>query len=104
MNNKVPAYYPEVPEEVLTYLKEIDGVIVPQCIEGKEIKTRIGDSAFFANYAVIENTLFTVYLDKKDCWEDAYYDAWYLSEDKQDEKLLTDLAILNVKNIDWWVV
>jgi len=34
MNYRVPAYYPEVPEEVKNYLRIVDEVIVPQCIKG----------------------------------------------------------------------
>ena len=105
MNNKIPAYYPEVPSEVSEYLREINDIIVPACIEGEELRTvtpKIGSSALFPSYAMIGSVLFTIYLDKKDCWEDAYYDAWYNSEDKSNENLLTDLAIESIKSLEYW--
>lgn len=105
MNNQVPAYYPEVPEETQNYLRFIDEVVVPECIEGEELKVvtpKIGGSALYPSYAMIGDTLFTIYRSKEDCWEDAFYDAWYLSEDKQNIELLTDLAVQIVQDLEWW--
>jgi hypothetical protein len=106
MNYQVPSYYPEVPEEVKSYLRVIDEVVVPECIEGNEISTvtpKVGGSALMPSYAMIGDILFAIYQSKEDCWEDAFYDAWYLSEDKEDITLLTDLAIQNIKLLEWWI-
>ena len=105
MNNQVPAYYPEIPEEVKDKLRIVDEIVIPNCIEGDDVVTvtpKICGSALYPSYATMGDVLFTIYRSKEDCWEDAFYDAWYLSEDKQNIELLTDLAVQIVQDKDWW--
>jgi len=66
------------------------------------VTPKIGGSALLPSYAMIGDILFTFYSSIQDMWEDAYYDAWYGSEDKNDVTLLTDLAINCVKSLEWW--
>ena len=107
MNNRVPAFYPPIPQEVKDYLRVIEEVVVPQCIEGETISilTSTFGSALKPSYATMDGkTFFSIYYSKGDVWEDAYYDVWHSSEDKSksNENLLTDLATESIKSLEYW--
>lgn len=107
MNNLVPAFYPEIPQEVDNYLRVLEEVVIPECIPSNDISIvtpKIGSSALLPSYAIIGHIIFCIYKSKEDVWMDAYYDAWYYSEDRNDIYLLTDLATKNVKSLEWWSV
>ena len=105
MNNRVPAFYPPVPQEVKDYLRVIEEIVVPQCIEGETISilTSKSGSALKPSYATMNEGkfFFSIYCSKEDVWEDAYYDVWYYSEDKS-ENLLTYLATESIKSLEYW--
>ena len=106
MNNQVPAFYPAISQEVKDYLRLVEEIVVPECIEGETVSIltpKIGGAALYATMDE-GKTFFSIYYSKGDVWEDAYYDAWQVSEDKNDINLLTDLAILNIKSLEWWEV
>ena len=107
MNNRVPASYPPIPQEVKDYLRVIEEVVVPQCIEGETITIftpKIGRSALKPSYATMDEGkfFFNIYYSKEDIWEDAYYDVWHSSKDKSDENLLIDLATESIKSLEYW--
>ena len=107
MNNRVPAFYPLIPQEVKDYLRVIEEVVIPQCIEGEAITIftpKIGRSALKPSYATMNEgkTFFNIYYSKGDVWEDAYYDVWHSSEDKSNENILKDLAIESIKSLEYW--
>ena len=106
MNNRVPAFYPPVPQEVKEYLRVIEEIVVPQCIEGETISIftpKIGSSALKSSYATMDKkTFFNIYYSKEDVWEDAYYDVGYLREDKSNESLLSNLATESIKSLEYW--
>ena len=105
MNNRVPAFYPTIPQEVKDYLRVIEEIVVPQCIEGETISilTSKSGSALKPSYATMDGKFFfSIYYSKGDVWEDAYYDVWHSSEDKSNENLLIDLAIESIKSLEYW--
>ena len=102
MNNRVPAFYPTMPIEFEQYLRVVDEIVIPECIEGNEVSTKKHNSALHPYLAKMGNTYFNVYQSKGDVWEDAYYDIWHSNEDKSNEKLLIDLAIESIKLLEYW--
>lgn len=105
MNNRVPAFYPPISQEVKDYLRVVEEIVIPQCIEGETISilTPKISSALKPSYATMDEgkTFFNIYYSKEDAWEDAYYDVWH-SSDKSDENLLIDLAIESIKSLEYW--
>ena len=106
MNNRVPAFYPPIPKKVKEYLRVIEEIVVPQCIEGETISifTPKISSDLKPSYATMDEGkfFFNIYYSKEDIWEDAYYDVWHSSKDKSDENLLTDLATESIKSLEYW--
>lgn len=101
MNNQVPAYYPVMPVEFEQYLRIIDGVVVPECIEGEEVSIENNISALRPELARIGNIYFDVYRSKEDVWEDAYYLVWVNAGKVITDKLI-EIAVDSVKSLDWW--
>ena len=102
MNNRVPAFYPVMPVEFEQYLRIVNEIVVPKCIDGNEVSIENNSSALRPELARIGNTYFDIYSSKEDVWEDAYYLVWHSSEDRKNENLLIDLAIESIKSLEYW--
>ena len=93
-----PQTYPLVPQKVRDFLRQIQGVTVPKCIEGKEIEI-LAD----IQVAKVGDTVIPIYSSVEDAWVDVVYDSW-IQMGKVESIEVEELATNWILSNSWWEV
>lgn len=112
------ASYPEIPQEVINYLRMVpivdsnvtvwkkglgglrkeSPIIVPQHIRGD---SAIIHFSIAGNCALVGNTWINIYQSIQDCWIDAYWDGW-LANNRVDSPKAIQEAVERIMSERWW--